>query len=82
MVSTCVGTREDVVPCRRNDFFDFPSLSSLISMTRHHFANVAPHLMKIEITINIPLGLPLGLELELETSSNSNPIGVSKQGQY
>jgi hypothetical protein len=51
-------------------------------MTRHHFANVAPHLLKIEITINIPLGLPLGLELELETSSNSNPIGVSKQGQY
>jgi hypothetical protein len=58
MVSMCVGTREDVVPCRRNDFFNFPSLSSLISMTRHHFANVAPHLMKIEITINVPLGLP------------------------
>jgi hypothetical protein len=58
MVSTCVGTKEDVVPCRRNNFFDSASLSSLISRICHHFADVASHLMKMETTINVPLGLP------------------------
>jgi hypothetical protein len=59
LVSTRIGSRVDVVPCTRNGFLSFRSLSSLISMPCHHFAEVASHLMKIETAVNIPLGLPL-----------------------
>jgi hypothetical protein len=59
MVSTRFGTREDIVPCRRNSFLNFSSLPSLINLPCHHFADVVFHLMKTETTINVPLGLPL-----------------------
>jgi hypothetical protein len=59
VVSTRIGTSEDVVSCTRNDFLKFSSLSSLINMTCHLFAEVAFYLMKMETTINVPLGLPL-----------------------
>jgi hypothetical protein len=59
LVSTHIGTSEDVVSCTRNDFLKFSSLSSLINMTCHLFGEVAFYLMKMETTINVPLGLPL-----------------------
>ena len=59
MVSWCIGSRVDLVSSWRNNFYDFCSLSSLITLPYQHFAYVASHLMRIETIINTPLGLPL-----------------------
>jgi len=61
MVSWCIGSRVDLVSSWRNHFYDFCSLSSLITLPCQHFAYVASHLMRIETIINAPLGLPLGM---------------------
>ena len=58
MVSWCIGSRVDLVSSWRNHFYDFCSLSSLITLPCQHFAYVASHLMRIETIINTPLGLP------------------------
>jgi hypothetical protein len=54
-----MGASEDVVSQGRNDFLIFLSLSSLINLPCHLFAEVTSYLMKIETTINASLGLPL-----------------------
>ena len=59
MVSWCIGSRVDLVSSWRNHFYDFCSLSSLITLPHQRFAYVASHLMRIETIINAPLGLPL-----------------------
>jgi hypothetical protein len=63
LVSTCIGSSVDVVSQGRNDFSSFPSVPLLINPPRHHFAEVASHLMKIETTIIILLGLPLAWQI-------------------
>jgi hypothetical protein len=58
MVSWCIGSRVDLISSWRNHFYDFCSLSSLITLPCQHFAYVTSHLMRIETIINTPLGLP------------------------
>ena len=57
-VSSCIDSRDDFVSSRRNDFFYFSSLSSLIRLPRQYFVELASHLIEIETTINSPLGVP------------------------
>ena len=55
MVSWCIGSREDLISSWRNNFYDFCSLSSLITLPYQHFTYVVSHLIRIETIINIPL---------------------------
>ena len=59
MIFWYIGSREDIISSRENHFYDFCSLSSLITLSCQRFAYVARHLMRIETIINTPLELPL-----------------------
>jgi hypothetical protein len=71
MVSWCIGSRVDLISSWRNHFYDFCSLSSLITLPCQHFAYIASHLTKIKTIINAPLGLPL---LASTRSGGKNPF--------
>ena len=52
MISWCIGSRVDLISPRGNHFYNFCSLSSLITLLCQHFAYVASHLMRIETIVS------------------------------
>ena len=71
MVSWYIGSRVNLISSRRNYFYDFCSISSLITLPCQHFNYVASHLIRIKIIINISLGLPLGVMEKIADTKTS-----------